>query len=508
MKREIHILDTHGSCLDTLSPKLSIFLNSTQRSWNAENMNIYRGYPEKFAVVMNPDETQIIVFNAILNETRRINVPLNSELPIAHFYFHNYDSIFLFYDLIDLYHIRKIKSHPDFILIDSSGKQIDTYSFPEFFKTYNGEKEGFIYREKYPVYSNRIVASKFYIPFAIYGSNISNSKLKGMNTELLCEFDLIQKSAKMLPIKLPDKDIGRKYKKNVGYNSISFIIHDNNIIYGFQHCSDLYVFNLSSYKTTHFEYPNDILKNLEGIDTLLNNYYSIFKQITYIETFNIYLRLAQLVNQDFPSKSRFLLEVFDSEFNFLGYNYKSDTTNVIVQIGQSLSQQNKNDKNYFLIDSISFKSIDKENFLNNLFIKDSSNRAYSHINDSYSLNHRLDDYYYTLGIGQKSRVFQVNTNMNCKECLSLIVSKINKESSVSLESATIFVFYGDEVSVFLNLLNNYGIKPNDRVILDLNGIYKKFFKLRELTTPYLLREKNGSIVFVSFDNIERVLGDF
>jgi len=478
---------------------LKNFLNTYPRAWYAGQINLFKQQPERQAVVVRNSKDSIAVFNSLKNSYVAFALPDSLPLPIKSIYFHNFDSLFLFFDFELIYHYRKNNECPDFILVDSSGRWLNSYSYPKTLNLYNGQKEGFIFPSSELIEGCRINGDFLYLPFSIYLENaISNPKMKEFNTKLLCKFNLKNGDAKMLPIKLPDEDVGKSYMTIVGNrsNSINFLLHDNSIFFSYFHSPNIYKYSLKDGSLKEIYMPNNFIQNSFGSDTINNNYYFVFRNISYSKKIDSYMRTVIMKFKDNPQKTIYIKELFNSDFSLLGYHFSDGLA--VIGLGQkSYYIYNKGINKYFNIKIR--KSIDvPSDSLMKVFIHN-DNKKKTVTNNALSklgLHQRLELYYSSLNIPDSTFVIQINSDMNCIECLEFLTSKIKENPNKNIY----FIFVGSNVEVMLHLLENYEVKPGKRMVFDINNSFNKYFILKELKSNYLIRNKNGEIKSVDFNN--------
>ena len=247
-----------GCSIDSSSDKLNILIPERNFSDSTEyrQSKYYRENPvsimwdnlafcdyngKRVNLHINQNNDSLYIYNATDDIDTRLKLPFKISMPIKGLHFHNYDSIFVFFDREFVVKMRNFGNEiDDFIIIDSSANVNGRFLLDEVPYIYNGQMDPMIFFSRASFSGSMIVGEVLYIPFGIYKPNIADLSLKELNIRLLCSYNLRTNEIKMLNVKLPIQDIGKKFNKGVRTNTFDYYILDNNTMYiSFLYSSDI-----------------------------------------------------------------------------------------------------------------------------------------------------------------------------------------------------------------------------------------------------------------------------
>jgi len=300
----------------------------------------------------------------IRNETsNRFDTLFFDSIPtflISKIYYHNQDSIFIFYNrkkIKDYEYQHNINILYDFVLVNRNGKVVNWYLLDSVPYIYNGYLSPMIYVNENSVSNNLIINNKLLINFTNYKPFSHDSNFIKFNPKLLCLYDLTTKEIKMLNVKFPPEDIGKKYPNGCSTSYFDFTYDkDNNLLISFPYTSKIYKYYfdkdtmiLASEKMGFFNNLDSttILKNQIG-DLIQLRFYAPH----YCKKNNQYIRdltITKFKNYHLVS----VIELLDSNLNHIGYFFPDSTFNFITYKDDKLMaiKFNNNLKNYYFFDT-------------------------------------------------------------------------------------------------------------------------------------------------------------
>lgn len=268
-----------------------------------------------FANILRSGDT-LSIFNASTNNINSIYIP--NSFYIEHLYFHNYDSIFLFFERQIVFSQQmKGQKMADFYLTDTTGVIKELFSLDSVPYIYKGSYDTMIYLRRYPFEGNKIIDNILYLPFSIYNPSISDSLLRTLKMRLLCAYDIENKKVKMLNINMPDKEIGTLFNEDVFKSGFDFLIlNDSILIYSFDYSSDLFNYNINK-DTINFvkKFPN-FFENIPN--PTRECHYTHYSKMKFSSIENVFIR--DLSIYDFENFEDFQIsQILDENFNLVGY---------------------------------------------------------------------------------------------------------------------------------------------------------------------------------------------
>jgi hypothetical protein len=487
-------------------------LASTSRSLDAQHYAFSCYHGEYITTFLNQGGDSIIVYNgkAVLG----IKIPFKFKVPISSLYFHNYDSIFVFLDreFVSMYSTDTFRID-DFILINSEGKLIDTYSLNGFPYIYNGQLNPMVYLKKTFVKNRRFKNGYLYLPFSIYLPRISDKKIRNLELSLLCKYDLHSHVFCPLKIDILEEDIGIQYSENVAANSIDFyLLNDNTIIYAYDYSPKIYGYNLlkdSAYlvfEARDFPFCNDSINP--------NNHFSVlFSCPVYNRKYKKFTRLVKVKGykdyQDFE-----FTQIFDSSFISLGYVFSdSGMTSINTNAQEEFIVSDKTDKYLSYLINLGKTSrktlpeIESDFFV----LKHSNKRVRDNrkiFNKSYE--ERLLEYIKSLNLKDAEKIVLINTDILCSHCIDYLMGKLKENADLFVKQRIKYVFYGDNLRFAEEIMKDYQIASFDLVFIDSKNSYISFIKPEEYSKNPLIIQKHSSLKLFLYEpeKINEVFTEF
>ncbi|MFW5983333.1 MAG: hypothetical protein ACOCQ4_02440 [bacterium] len=476
-------------------------LISNSRSFRLEHLNERYVDGERIYATLNKEQDSILVINKTSKETDKIKLPFKYQVPVHSIYFHNYDSIFVFLERSAKVKVKKSKgvSWDDFILIDSSGTVIDKYTLDSVPHIYNGQLEPMIFKRKWKTTQNMIKQDKLYIPYSIYRPGMDKEKLLDLDLKLMCEFDLNNKSYRMLDIQIPDKDVGKKFRKRLIEGYLDFFIHKDKIYYSFFHSPDIYQYDLTRGKGSMVKTFEDLpFQNIVIEVNDSNKYhYSHFFAPVYSDQKNVFVR--EISVRDYKNFTSFKVsQLLDDDFNLIGYHFEDSIfSNINVGPNGNLITRNKETEKFYIVNELEKlenagvnyveekilepKQIDKKPKINKMPYKQ---RIKGYLEDLDLLEHKED------------KIALISTSIVCVNCIDFLFSTYHNQKTKNFK----YVIYGDDMEFIHTLLDNYGISAGNNIIIDSNKIFKAYIKEKEYkVNPFVDVHKDNTIDITKYE---------
>mgnify|MGYP001244167734 CR=1 FL=1 len=439
-----------------------------------------------FYAALNSGLDTLFVYNYETYQVKTIALNKIPPYSIDHIYYHNHDSIFIFYKRTFIYNYTDDQF--DFILMNSEGDVVNTYSLNQMPYIFKGNIDYMIEYAIQDIRENRIIDGNLLIPLGIYSPPVYDKNFIKFNPKLLCSYNLANKSLKMLNVKFPTEDIGKKFHPDC-YDSFIKICYDKNqnLIVFFPYSNYLYRydFDLDTMLLIQCVYDNTF-QNIDIISRKKNeNYMDIrFSKPEWYDSENYYIRRLSIWNyKDYIPT--LIIEVMDSNFNHIAYIFNDKNYNTPFYFNNKLLAFNKHNNLPYLITpkktpkTISWQEYE-ENHLTKKFV--SAKRKIS-INQYLKKKH----------IQKNALVVIINLRYPCGNCLKFLMSEMKNNLKAFQKNKIYYILYDNNpTSNFAeSLIKNYGLSK-DNIIIDkdlLNNVYEEY----ELDHHYRLIEYGDSI---------------
>jgi hypothetical protein len=491
--------------------KLNSLAKKFDHTFNLSHINMIRIDGVVYKVILNQNHDSLIVFNSISRKIERIKLPFNMEMPISTFYFHNFDSIFVFMDRFAINDLKKYGLQlDDVVLFNSKGKVLSVYNFNSVPYIGNGQKDTLLNMSRWPISSNRLIGNKLYIPFMIFRPEMSH--VKNIKIRLLCELNLQTGKTKMLNVSVPNKVFEKDIDKRVSKQDFDFyILNKDSILISFLGISDIYLYKPSIDKMQCIKSFNDYyFSNQNNFDNSSSQRITFFCP-QYCEKSKLYYR--NIFVSQFESYANFIIvQVLDSSFNLLG-TVIEDTmwSGLMCNPQEELEVLRKKDKIGFVLRTNNNfdKSITeiKKTFLKPFKIAPIQKRKKTLIKDSYK--ERVSTYVASMVPNNKKYIIPIYTNMVCSECLKTISQFINTQKNTDIREKIVLLFYGSNITFAQELVEKFHIE-NSLCVIDFEREYQLQFNKEELNNQILIyRNGNSFKIFnYEFNNLKETLIKF
>lgn len=278
-----------------------------------------------FVIMTAFDLSELYVCNTITCQTH--SIPLNS-LPAAlirKLYYHNHDSIFIFFSENSLKEVEEnsgliIPFH--FILLNGKGNIVNTYNLKDVPYSFQGQHSPLIllngHYTRMPLIKNNclLIFYDLYRPMAD----------ENYNPKLLCSYNLANKTYQMLNVNIPKQFLGNKYEPGcIPYLKYTWD-KDTNLLISYGTSGDIYkyYFDLDTVKCI-YTYNHLFFSNIDSLNRETGKEYMnvAFDEVKYCSETNQYIRRIR-VRRYKNYKQMTFTELLDSNFQHIGYFYENE----------------------------------------------------------------------------------------------------------------------------------------------------------------------------------------
>jgi hypothetical protein len=507
------------------SDKLKI-LEFQESNINQEEMNISKFYESNslsmmfghhnsryidnrvYRISLSAKNDKLFIYNATDDDLNTI--VLDSTFPkfnIDQIYYHNKDSIFIFYVREHLMRIEfydSIDIDFDFVLIDSKGKIKNKYSLDKvpYIHKVSINKMGFL--KKNFITENQIVNNSILLPFTFYKPRCFDEGFEDFWPEMLCKYNLKTKELEMLNIRFPEEDIGKYVAQKVVEPTIDFnLINNGNILYVHQYSPSIYEFNIEENKLMRkidfnkFQFNNRLFEDSSAIDQ--SSTQVRFYAPKYLSGDEMYIRdIEVLVYKDYQ---RFrVVQFFDREMKLLGYSFADSVYSFIYKSGNKLcgkKVESGEAKNISICGShfLSLSEIEEKILKQKKEAKSGDKQKYI-----LDINSRLLVYSNKLKIKPGSKVVLINSDFICSSCIKELFQTLSENEERFVEKNVFYVFYGDDSKLADDIVNNYKLNDSKSIIKEFSGLYQELIEKKERNKYYFIDYKiNGDVEVVPSD---------
>lgn len=430
------------------------------------------------------------IFNITTNKINSVVIP--NSIYIEHVYFHNYDSIFLFFDR-EFVFSQQMDSQKmaDFYMTDTTGMIKGLFSLDSVPFIYNGDIDTMIFNRRFRFEDVKIMNNVFYIPFAIYRPSISDTSLRDLNIKLLCAFDLSLKKVKMLNVKIPDKYIGEKFTQNTTTNGFDYyILNDSILIYSFDFSTEIYSYNIKTDTSILIKsFPDFYFNNI--LNPSSDCFRTSMNKLKYSEKENVFIRFFTISNFE-NFKDFYFTQILDENFNEKGIFFEDSIYTIIdVNANGELVVNNKteNYRGYKVkIGDINFVSLDeiKKSKIN--FKKKTESNKSVEIDKKIPQEERIGKYIASMNIPINSKVVIFSVD-NCGHVLDYLFQNMTE---IKENDPIYYLIYAENSEMIYQFLELFKVPLNDHIIIDTTNNYKSFIEKEIQSDVLLVKNKKKS----------------
>ena len=414
-----------------------------------------------FHIGLDMKQKNICIYNHTSNRVRQIPLDRIPKLPIYSIYYHNHDSVFLFFDRLSVY---VDTTNPDFVMINKDGGIVDTYSLNDIPYIYRGSYHNSIF------YSNdkmqdRIVDGKLLIPFAFADLNVLRPVNDFINLPLMGLYDLRNHTCRMLNIRYPQEEIGKRYVKSLFPTAVHPTWRGNEkrmLIVSFTNSPNIYCYDFDKDSLFLTGDCSCIFHNTDSASMKPDSIYSTFKFLAPEWNYksNIYTRTIQLYANRIFGRTR-IVQLLDSNLNSLGYLCEDEHFYTPYYSNGSWRAQSKDDNRCYevsLTDKTTPCPVDE-------FMKKYKPAATVLPDGKIPVN----VFFNNLGIPIKKDniILIINMNYPCGHCLEYLLDEMRQHQNEYEAHGVYFVLLERAGENYADiLLRKYGLENAANVIVD------------------------------------------
>ncbi len=428
-------------------------------NWSMENMNRLIN-DTLFHISLDMKRKNICVYNHTSHHVSRIPLDRIPKLPIYSIYYHNHDSVFLFFDLrayVDT-------TNPDFVMINKDGGIVDTYSLNDIPYIYRGSYHNSIF------YSNdkmqdRIVDGKLLIPFAFADLNVLQPVSDFINLPLMGLYDLQHHTCRMLNIRYPQEKIGKRYVRDLVTTAVHATWQRNEmrqLIVSFTNSPNIYCYDFEKDSLFLTDDCDCIFHNTDSASMKPDSNYSTFKfwNPEWHSESNIYTRTIQLYANGMFGRTR-IVQLLDSNLRSLGYLCENKHFYTPYYSNGSWRAQSKDDNLIYEV-SLSEKTVicPVDEFMKKY------KPAATVLPDGKT---PVNVFFKNLGIPIKNNniILIININYPCGHCLEYLLDEMRQHQNEYEAHGVYFVLLERAGENYADiLLRKYGLENAANVIVD------------------------------------------
>ena len=414
-----------------------------------------------FFIILSDKEDKLLIYNFKTYKTNEVLLHALLKYPIDHIYYHNHDSIFIFYKRS--YVFKNTDNTFDFILVNGKGALVDTYSLNKVPYLYKGNYYNTIEYNLDVICENRLLVDNLLITFTIYAPSIDNEEFIDFHPKQLALYNLSTKTIKMLNVKFPSKDIGKHYDRICFPSTYSLSFDkDNNIIINFAYSNFLYRydFETDSLIQINAKYDNAFL-NIDSTTWQEGHDYTsvMYHKVFWDSKKKLYFRSIELLSyKDYLGQ--FILQVMDSNFNHIAYLLNKDDYNTPYynKYSDLVAYNEVNDLPYTIQLGNKIKQLSWEEF----------ERVYlTKKDEGIGKTINFEEYFTRLQMPKNSLIVIINLSYPCGHCLKYLFEKM-KENQSDYEKANVYyIIYDSENNGFSKtLMEKYKLTESTHIKVD------------------------------------------
>ena len=477
-------------------------------SMNGAHNNYRYVNSDFFHVFINSSLDSVIVCNNTKEYVTRFPIPILNGSMVALLYFHNPDSIFLFFDRQFIYHSRNAgRIYSDFILCNGNGQIVNEYSLDAIPHIYNGQINPLVYINPMATTIQLIQNNRLYIPFVIHAPEFDDIAHKNLKIKLLCEYNLQGKSLQMLNISVPDDLIGKHFNSEYARNCLLnlLIINDSLLVYHIYTHGSVYQYNLNTHKSKElfsadiFPFRNN-LKDDPASTTLI-----FFEYFKYSSKEKVFLR--SIVIEEYKDFNPFrFIQLFDENFQVIGYHIYGSGTNFKLHNEKygpyffdhlqhlAIRQQGKYGDYYQIRHgTTTIRSVD---YIEMHYLTKKEDVEPLRLSSDLSYEKRLVMYLQDLSVPKGTKVIMIGLNDACVHCLEFLLKAHRKNEAAFKSQKISYLFIGQSAD---QVLTSFNI-PGEMVLIDEQKVYQQFFTLEEqVLYPLIHYKEDGEVEVIIYD---------
>ncbi|HOF15341.1 MAG TPA: hypothetical protein PLF32_00430 [Bacteroidales bacterium] len=440
-----------------------------------------------YYITMSEKMDTLYIYNYCSYETRKLILNAIPTIAIRSIYYHNHDSVFIFYDREDVFDTQ---NEFDFILINRKGQLVNTYSLNDVPYVYKGEYYNMIFMSSDQAEENRIIDGNLILTFSIYSPRTASPDFIHFNPQMMCLYNLTEKTHKMLNVKFPAQDIGKQFSP---YSSRSMFLltydREQNVILNFPYSPHLYRydFQLDSLFMIDCKYDYtfeniDSTARVEGYDYMDTKFY----KPKWSAENSCYFRRIDIVKYKNYDWAR-VIQVMDSNFNHIAYLVDNEHFySPFFRNNQLISRSKIDELPYNIILSKELSKITWDKFESTHLKKKPTYKK--------SNTYTIQTYLKKLKIPKNSFVIILNLNYPCGNCVDFLMTKMNENKKTYQAQNIYYILYDNNAQgASSSILKRYHLTNCKQIKID-KGLLQKVYDKSELDSDYRLIEYGKEVI--------------
>ena len=439
------------------------------------------------------DMATIYVYNTLSYQVREI--PIKNGILAAFeksVYYHNHDSIFLFFDQRQVQNPHKFLTDRgielfDIMLMNGQGDIIGTYMINQPFKRdSSGNKHNTLCPKQYNINGTRLKNDELLINFWTWPDCFSEEYAE-FDPPIAALYNLKTGNCRMLNIHYPPESFGKKYGNNGTIRDTYWILtgtrNDLFIFFGF--IPTIYHYDFQKDTMTKWECKYD--KVFTTTDTASMEYGKMalrYDVPRWCSEEQCYFRLINIIEYKDYNRETLITEILDSNFNHLAYALEKEENHFpYSSVGIPVVFCKKDKQSHRVYFNRKLKKVKMADFEKSMVKKPTP------LKDTIGIS----DYFRRLNIpDERSVVLIANMKYPCGSCYDFIFGTM-KHNKESFETDNIYcVCYNPEGTngIMNNYLEKYGLTDCKNIIKDttmLGSVYDGILRNQCLGNyPYIL----------------------
>ena len=403
-------------------------------------------------------------------------IPLdNTPMHIESVYYHNHDSIFIFYDRRITKQKTETGANMDFILIDGTGKKIRSYSLDGIPNIHNGKSQTNVL-SLFPLSDipDRMIDGKMLLYFGSSNPSVIEPGYSTSHPKLVALYDLKTGKSQMLNILIPFEMTEKKYDRA---QNLSWIrkSKDGNLIVGFK-CSPC-AFKYDMQKDTMVLMSKHFSKTFLNVDSSSmkkkHDYMSFdFEMPRWAPAYSCYFRNIIIMHCDEYRPYTQILEMLDTNFDHIAYlvGNKEYETPHLCPGGKLLTHNKTSHRPHYVSLAKKTQRISRKKWAETSLEKLPESKNQKNVINCM-------DYLQKMHLQEGSLVLIINLKYPCGHCLEYLFSTMEQHKEEYAAHNIYYITYDPDYSTLTEeLLKRYHLKDSKNILQD-NELLGKVYLL-------------------------------
>lgn len=395
---------------------------------------------------------------------------------IASVYYHNNDSIFIFYDRVAALRREKegdTTAWADFVLMDGNGTPIRTYRTDSVPFIYNGKHWKNVLKPINADMSERIFNNCILLNFEACYPWVTQSGYDTFNPPLAVLYDLQNGITRTMNIRPPIMLFGKKY----GMWSGRFWVrkaHDGRLLIGFYCLPYIYEYNWKKERMVRIgKKGSRFFWNIDSSSMKTGKDYPLFcfNEPEWLPAYNCYTRSISIMHYPGYKPYDNILELLDKNFNHIAYVTGNDIYCTPALTYDGLNTFDKNARRPHRVHlKKKIAKVNAEKCLSTFLVK---NKQIVPLTDTMTVGEYLQAFHLPEG----SLILIVNLKYPCGHCMDYLFAKMDTNQREYAENSIYYLVYDPESSVLMKTYLKRHHLENAKNILQDNTLLQTVFWL-------------------------------